>query len=456
MRSPQRVVWTEGMFMTPHHFQQLDLYHEALVDTRLRGLASQPWGVVSIEFDLEALRAGQMQLMRFFGMLPDGLPLSFERGQPEAPAARLVEGYFQPARPVLDVFLGVPKERSNVESYGSNERQGSNPRFTPAKRPVSDLHSATSILPMEFARPNAALLFGTEPRDDFEAMKIAELTRDATGALALVDNYVPPCLRVDASPFVMTELRKLLRIMVSKQRELATRRKHRDESSLEFAASDVTMFLELSALNNLIPFLQHAQEAGDLLPRDVYLMLSQCAGQLCSFTTSVDPATLPSFQFTNLRTTFQELFELLDKELRSVAREQCIQVPMQAGQDRVYRGSLEDERLARCGQFLLKLICPDMPRKAAAEQLPKLAKAASGSEIQGLVQAAAPGVPIQVTYQPPPEVPIQSDAVYFELSTQDGYWKSVMRERSLAVYLPHPFEISRTAVELLAVPTTSR
>jgi type VI secretion system protein ImpJ len=456
LRSPQRVVWTEGMFMTPHHFQQLDLYHEALVDTRLRGLAPHPWGVVSIEFDLEALRAGQIQLMRFFGMLPDGLPLSFERGQPEAPAARLVEGHFQPARPVLDVYLGVPKERSNVESYGSNERPGSNPRFAPAKRPVSDLQSATSIIPMEFARPNAALLFGTEPRDDFEAIKIAELSRDATGALVLVDGYVPPCLRVDASPYVMSELRKLLRVMVSKQRQLATRRKHRDESSLEFAASDVTMFLELAALNVLIPFLQHAQEAGDLPPRDVYLALSRCAGQLCTFTTGVDPAALPSFQLTNLRATFQELFEVLDKELRSIAREQCIQVAMQPGQDRVYRGSLEDERLTRCNQFLIKLICPDMPRKTAAEQLPKLAKAASGSEINGLVQAAAPGVPIQVTYQPPPEVPIQSDAVYFELATHDGYWKNAMRERSLAVYLPQPFEINRTTVELLAVPTMSR
>ncbi|RYZ41843.1 MAG: type VI secretion system baseplate subunit TssK, partial [Myxococcaceae bacterium] len=53
MKSPQRVVWSEGMFMSPHHLQQLDIYHEALLDTRLGSLEPYPWGVVSLAFDME-------------------------------------------------------------------------------------------------------------------------------------------------------------------------------------------------------------------------------------------------------------------------------------------------------------------------------------------------------------------------------------------------------------------
>ncbi|ATB37711.1 protein ImpJ/VasE [Cystobacter fuscus] len=455
MKIAQRVVWSEGMFMSPHHLQQLDLYHENLLDLRLAAVEPYPWGVSALELDMEALRAGRVQLRHFSGVLPDGLPLAFQSGDPEAPPARPTEGFFPPAQHVLDVYLGVPRERSGVESYGGGERVGGNPRFSPTNRPVNDLTSSTSIVPVAFAQRNVRLLFGTEPREDYDAIKLFELSRDRSGSLTLVENYIPPALRIDASPYIMSELRNLLRLIVAKQRQLASRRRHRDASALEFAASDVTLFLELNALNGIIPLLQHAIDSGSMRPHALYLALSQCAGQLCSFVADADPTTLPPFQFTQLRVTFEELFRRFQTLLRAVALEQCLAVQMQPGEDRLYRGKLEDERLDRCGQFFLS-VRSELPERMVAEQLPKLAKLASWGDIQNLVHAASPGVPIQVNYRPPPEVPIQPGTLYFSLFISDGYWRNAMRDRTLALYLPHPFDASQTTVELLAVPTASR
>jgi type VI secretion system protein ImpJ len=353
------------------------------------------------------------------------------------------------------VYLGVPRERSGVESYGGGERMGTNPRFTPTSRPVNDLTAVTSIVPVAFAQRNVRLLFGTEPREDYDAIKIAELSRDKSGGLMLVESYIPPCLRIDASPFIMSELRTLLRLIVSKQRQLASRRRHRDASALEFTASDVTLFLELNALNGIIPFLQHAIDAGSLRPHTLYLALIQCAGQLCTFVADADPTTLPPYQFIQLRATFEQLFRRIQQLLRAVALEQCLTVPLLPGEDMLYRGRLEDERLERCGIFFLA-VRSEQPEKTVAEQLPKLAKVASWVDIQGLVQSAIPGVPLSVNYRPPPEVPIQPGVIYFTLSIQDSYWRNVMRDRTLALYLPHPFDTSQTSVDLLAVPTVTR
>ncbi|RKH16361.1 type VI secretion system baseplate subunit TssK [Corallococcus praedator] len=455
MKSPQRVVWSEGMFMSPHHLQQMDIYHEALLDTRLGSLEPYPWGVVSQSFDMESLRAGLVQLSSFTGILPDGLPVSLQSGDPEAPAARPADGAFPPAQRVLDVFIGVPRERSGVESYGGTDKVGGSPRYTPSTRPISDLTSSTSIVPVSFGQRNVRLLFGTEQRDDYEAIKIAELERDKAGNLTLVPSYIPPCLRIDASSSITNELRTLLRLLVSKQRQLSSRRRHRDASALEFTASDVTLFLELNALNGIIPVVQHALDAGNLRPQSLYLLLSQFAGQLCTFAVNADPSTLPAFQFINLRATFEELFRRIGELMHAVALEQCLTVAMEAGADRLFRGKLEDERLERCGQFLLT-IRSDLPEKVVAEQLPKLSKMASWGDIQGLVQAAAPGVPLEVTYRPPPEVPVRPGVVYFTLALQDGYWKNALRDRTLALYLPQPFDVGTTSVELLAVPTSNR
>ena len=454
MKAPQRIIWSEGMFMSPHHMQQLDLYHESLVEARLGSVCLYPWGVASMQFDMEALRAGQVSLLEFFGILPDGLSVAFEAGQEESPAARPVEGHFRPTQQLLEVYLGIPKERSDVESYGAAGKLGASPRFSPRSRPVGDLHASTSVIHISFAQRNMKLLFGDEPRDDFDSLKIAELARDKSGSLVLVDNYIPPCLRIGASPFIMNELRSLLRLIVSKQRQIATRRRHRDESSLEFTASDVTLFLELHALNGVIPFLSHAIEAGNMRPHDLYLMLSRLGGQLCTFSAEADPSVMPPFQFTNLRITFEELFRRLTELMRAVALEQCITVPLERGADGLYRAKLEDERIDRCGQFLI-MVRSELPEQVIVDQLPKLSKLGSWSEIQGLVQATSQGIPLQVTYRPPPEVPIRPGASYFAL-TQDAGWRNVLREHAVALYLPHPLNSSQTSIELLAVPTVGR
>ena len=47
MKPLQRVVWSEGMLVSPQHMQQQDLYHERLLDERIAALSPYRWGVVS-------------------------------------------------------------------------------------------------------------------------------------------------------------------------------------------------------------------------------------------------------------------------------------------------------------------------------------------------------------------------------------------------------------------------
>jgi type VI secretion system protein ImpJ len=87
-----------------------------------------------------------------------------------------------------------------------------------------------------------------------------------------------------------------------------------------------------------------------------------------------------------------------------------------------------------------------------ATQLPQFAKLAAWSEIQSIVRAATPGAPLEVNYRPPPEIPIKAGHVYFDISLQNPYWRKIVHERELALYLPPFFEPSRTNLVLMAVP----
>ena len=116
MKPPQRVVWSEGMLVSPQHMQQQDLYHERLLDERVAALAPYRWGVVAAEIDPGALGTDQLRVTKFVGVLPDGAFVAFESGDPECPPARPVGAHFDPTKPFCEVFLALPKEREGVPS----------------------------------------------------------------------------------------------------------------------------------------------------------------------------------------------------------------------------------------------------------------------------------------------------------------------------------------------------
>jgi type VI secretion system protein ImpJ len=450
-QEPQRVLWSEGMLMSPHHLQQQDLYHEHLLFARTEAFSPHGFGVVSLEVDPGALARGEVRLASFAGVLPDGMPIGFELGDDDAPAARSIGAHYPAGQGnALEVYLAMPREREGTPSFGDGAA-GLAARFTAVSRKVPDLGDDANLAEVTFGRRNLALLFGDERRDDFSALKIAEVTRDGTGALVLAPTFVPPCLRISASTFLMEGLRRVLGLLLGKQRDLGERRRQRDASTLEFDAPDVTLFLQLHALNGLIPIIKHLAGSGDVAPYALYLVLAQAAGGLATFSTAVEPASLPSFRFDDLRATFEPLFAVITQLVQQTVKEAHLKVPLQI-KNGVHFGTLEGEALQRCRQFVLSVRAADIPEEQVADRLPSRSKIASWNELETVIRGAKPGVPLRVTHRPPAQIPVRAGVVYFVLDTANPYWQQISRERRVGIYLPPPFDPAAANVELLAIP----
>ena len=65
-----KVLWTEGLFLQPHHFQQADRHAEALVAGLASRIVPYAWGVSSLEIDDEALKVGQFAIKSAAGPDP--------------------------------------------------------------------------------------------------------------------------------------------------------------------------------------------------------------------------------------------------------------------------------------------------------------------------------------------------------------------------------------------------
>lgn len=67
-----KVLWTEGLFLQPHHFQQADRHVEALVTGLARRIAPYVWGVSELDINEEVLKFGQFAIRGASGLTPDG------------------------------------------------------------------------------------------------------------------------------------------------------------------------------------------------------------------------------------------------------------------------------------------------------------------------------------------------------------------------------------------------
>lgn len=443
-RSTQlKVLWTEGLLMAPQHLQQSDRYHEALLAQRLDALDPHGWGIVRCELDRHALAEGTIRLDELACVMPEGSVLTIGRDHPEAPPSRPVEG-LGPERACLELHLAIPRERDGAPQVGARAR------YTPLPRRMADACTeGGELVEVELALRNVRFVFGHEPREDLESIKIAEIRRDSQGRYVLDESYVPPALRIGASPALLASLERLLARMHTRRLALLDARRERDAQTVEADATDVTRFFLLQALGREIPALTHLAASGLCSPRELYLRLIDLVGALSAFTIDAS-LEVPELDHLDLRGTFRPLFERLEQILGSTHRETCIAVELEAREDGMHFGQLDD-RIARCDRFLLAVRTP-VPAKDAATLVPSIAKVASWQQVTQVVSAAMPGAKLEVAHRPPPEVPVKAGEVYFTIEPRGAYWADIAKERAIAVFLPRPFDAHQTRVALLALP----
>jgi type VI secretion system protein ImpJ len=434
--------------MTPQHLQQSDQYHENLLHARLHAALSYDWGVTGVQFDDRALSAGQLKLVKCHGVFPDGTPFFVgDRGEDQV-EARPLEGAFPAALEALDVFLAVPNQRDTAANMALDPQKVSPAvRFVAQQATVPDLNTGRNDTAVSWARSNLRLLFGTEARDAFQAIRIAQLVRDRTGAIVPRASYIPPVLHIGASDRLVTGLRRVLSALVGKQKSLAEGRRIRTAASVDFQASDTAKFWMLHTMNSYIPIVSHLVDHGDAHPEQLFTVLASLIGELCTFSPDGDPTAIPKFNYLELGDVFEPIFERLLAMISGVLAESYIIVPLEKREDGMYLGKFEDPKLPRTHELFLEAKGTD--EGTLRERLPRLLKMASWSQIGYILNAAIPGVRVNIEYRPPGAIPIKPGLVYLRVDQAGDYWNDILGSGTIAIY--QPIDPHKVDLRLIAV-----
>ncbi len=431
MNYNKKVVWSEGMFLTPHHFQQWDRYHENLLSERLQPLIPFEWGVSELSIDRDGLANGSFTLLSFRGILPDGLVIRTP-DQDLLPETRSLLEFFPPTMNSVDVYLGIPVYNPAAGNCRlDNAPLSRTPRYIAEYIKIPDDNTGENGREVTVTRKNLKVFFSGEEMDNNTTIKIAELVRTPGGSITLRENYIPPSLTMTASAYLTQLIRGLQEVMAARSNSLSGLQKR----AAEFGAVDVAKLLLLQTINAYIPLLSHISNLGRVHPEAVYRTLLRFAGELSVFSTTYNPADLPSYNHLDLSRTFRELEQKVRSILEGTTPVQCITIPLESSRENVWTGRVTDERLFTSSQFYL-VVSGNIPEDQIRDIVPKRIKASSTHELDMIISTAMPGVRLYYTPRPPASIPVKQGDQHFRLETQGEFWDSITRSRSVSFYVP--------------------
>ncbi len=421
MSKYRKIVWNEGMLLTPHHFQQSDNYHEELLNSRVRSLMQHEYGVIDLQVSNEAVANGNFQITNCRAVMPDGLIVNVPDAE-AVPDLRPVGNHFGVEAEKLGVHLVIPANKqgeANVQSSGGGA--ATNLRFLQEGALVKDETSGTNEQPIAYAKSNLRIIFDDELRDGFTSLKIAQLERTPTGQLKVSDEYIPPILKVSASTWVANMLRQLVEILITKSGSLGEQRRSSNASLADFTTSEVAVFWLLNTINASIPTMAHYFRSPVIHPEKLYTEMATLVGKLMTFSLESHPKDIVKYDHDDLYFTFFSLSSQLKDLLETVIPSRCVPIPLEKTRDTLYVGRIEDERLLKEAEFYLA-VRAQMPEAKLMEGVPRVVKIASRDVIDSVIGSALPGVVLTLASPPPAPIPSRVGFQVF----QTGHHRAIL------------------------------
>jgi len=426
------VVWSQGMFLQPHHFQQEARYVERLVDERARCLSPYAWGVSELVLDDALLALGRVGLSRAVGVLPDGTPFSVP--QLDAPPEPLqLPADTKPQR----IFLAVPLVREGATAVDFGEA-GADPlaRRSAVDEEVRD-HGSASDEPasIQTGRLKLKLIKEQDLTDAWAAIAVAQLVEVRADHMVVLDRqHIPSCTKLDATPTLASHARLVHGLITQRAQEIAGRM-----GQLSHGVSELSNFLMLQVLNGAEPVFRQFAQSPSVHPHAFHTECIRLAGEFATFVAKTRrPTEMPLYDHLNLRGCIGPVIDELRRLLAVVLDQNAVQIELVDRSHGVRTAVVNDLNLVRSAVFVLA-VHAQMPPEQLRARFVAQTKVGPVDRIRDLVNLQLPGIGLQPLPVAPRQLPFHAGHFYFELERSSDLWRQFEKSGSLAMHVAGDF-----------------
>ncbi|RVT84119.1 type VI secretion system baseplate subunit TssK [Rhodobacteraceae bacterium CCMM004] len=424
-----KVLWTEGLFLQPHHFQQADRYTEALIAGLAQRIAPYAWGVSTLEIDTEALKIGQFAVRSVAGLTQDGTVFRVPEADMHPPALDVPSGTKD-----CVVYLSVPQRRQGAAEVDMSGNELSAARLRPAEQEVVDtMGQGRSPATLHVGKLRLQFALAVDDLADRLVIPIARIVEvKADEEVVLDSGFVPAALDMAAAGPLTAFLGELEGLVAHRITALAGRLSAGGGAK---GAAEIQDFLLLQALNRTLPVLRHLTTMDNLHPSAFYRDCLALAGELATFMAAEKrPGSYPPYQHHDLTATFGPVVRDLRRHLSAVLEQNAVAIPIEPRKYGISVGVIADRKLIGTASFVLA-VTADVAAETVRRHFAGQAKIGPVEEIRQMVNSALNGIPMRPLPVAPRQIPYNAGAVYFELDGSNPYWGKMTTSGGIAVHV---------------------
>lgn len=427
-----RVIWSEGLFLRPQHFQQHVRYMEQFVEGRSRGLRPFAWGCDQLSIDKDLLRIGKIAVSAATGVFPDGTPFNIPEDDPPPSPIEMDENIRDQV-----VYLGLPvRQQGKTEISDGHDKEGL-ARYIRREMDVADISSTDpAAAPMHVGALRMRLLLESDQREEYACIPVADvIEQESDKNVQLKDDFIPTVLNCQGAPKLAGFLTELQGLLHARGESLATR----VSASGRGGAAEFADFLLLQAVNRYEPLIAHLAITDGLHPEELYRILVSMAGELATLTsTSRRPREFSAYQHHDLRGSFEPVIIALRDSFATVQKEAATPLPLKERRYGIRVSSIADRTLFSEAMFVLA-VHADVPTEEIMKRFPAVVKIGSVERIRDLVNSQMAGIPLRSLPAAPRQIPFHAGFAYFELERSSEYWAELAASGGIAIQVGAEF-----------------
>lgn len=416
MTTRNPVVWGEGLFVKPQHFQQTARYLEHCINAR----GSRYWyGFTELELNQEFLAFGKIVIIRARGVMPDGTLFDIPHDQPPPDPLTIPDA----SAANQTVYLTLPL-RSDGTGQVRWPDSYANARYLLRSEEVRDTHSHQgNHTPLDLAVPNLQLALDRDDRSAFTSLALGRiLDVRPDGSLLLDAGFYITGLHLHAIRPLARFMEEISSLMHERAKSIAQRIGSPGQSGV----ADFTDFSLLQALNRWQHKFRHLARDPDVRPLDAYLACGQASGELA---TCIDESRLapefPAYQHDNPKSTFLVLEQTLRRLLGTVLQPRAVSLPLVKQTHGILTAQVNDSSLLDGADFILA-VHARMPLEKMRHLFLQQAKVASPQKLVELIRLQLPGIPLSPLPVAPRHLPFHAGFTYFQLDRTAADWQRLM------------------------------
>ncbi|HEX9171552.1 MAG TPA: type VI secretion system baseplate subunit TssK [Telluria sp.] len=441
-----KVLWGEGLFLRPQHFQQQDRYHEHRLHESVKVVHPYSWGVNRLQVDREALASNGLRILE--------LSLRFQDGElydapcaDELPDTVDLSALLQSQQSVT-YYAALPAFKPFGGNFGQPGQAKDAARFVQANQDTPDLYTQAARAQLAYLTKKVRLVSEFDARDSYTHFPLLRLRRAATGGFEIDPAFVPPSLSVASAPVLFQQLRRLLDALQAKVGALYGHHREPSRNVIEFRSGDMSSFWLLHTASSAYAALTHHFHHPTLHPERLYEQLLGVAGGLMTFSKSWTLADLPAYQHNDPGPGFAKLYQIIRELLDTVISSKYFAIALNEVRPSYYIGALDSGKIDEKTTFYVA-VAANMPAAQLVDVVPLRFKVGAPDDVEKFVLSALPGVRLAHAPQVPAAVPVRPDTTYFTLEAKGQMYERMLQAQSISIYVPSG--IQELKLELVAV-----